>query len=325
MNEIENGVQHGERSSEPVTQSAHVNGIRLCYWDIGRGPALLLLHGFPDSKQLWRHAVDPLRAAGYRVIVPDLRGFGESERPSTVDAYSLTHVVADVIGLLDALQIAACDIVAHDWGAPVAWSMALVAPARIRRQVALTVGHPAYFQRPSLEQRRLSWYMLLFQFEGVAEALLEQDNWALFRDFVGHHPECERWVSDLSRPGALTAGLSWYRANMHPAATVGEVPALPAVTVPTLGIWASGDAYLAEACVTSSAERVSAEWRYERLDGVGHWIPLDAPDRMVGLVLDWLGHPSANRTPKGAPERHVVGRPGELGSDGVIAEPSARV
>jgi len=164
----------------------------------------------------------------------------------------------------------------------------MLAPERLRRHVALTVGHPAYFQRPSVEQRRRSWYMLLFQFEGVAEALLRQNDWALFREFAQGHPETESWLRDLARPGALTAALNWYRANMHPSGGVEPIAELPAVVVPTLGVWASGDAYLAEACVTDSKARVTGEWGYERMDGVSHWIPLDAPERLVALILKWL-------------------------------------
>jgi pimeloyl-ACP methyl ester carboxylesterase len=122
----------------------------------------------------------------------------------------------------------------------------------------------------------------------VAEALLQQNDWALFREFVEGHPECAEWLRDLARPGALTAALNWYRANMHPRDTLEPIAELPSVAVPTLGVWGSGDIHLAEPCVTDSAARVSAEWRYQRLEGVGHWIPLDAPDRLIPLILEWL-------------------------------------
>ena len=130
--------------------------------------------------------------------------------------------------------------------------------------------------------------MLLFQFEDVAETMLQRDDWRLLREWLRDNGDVERYLADLSRPGALTAGLNWYRANVAPARQLRERSAFPAVTVPTLGIWSSGDDYLTEAPLARSGEQVEAEWRYERIEGASHWMQLDAPDRLNELLLGFL-------------------------------------
>ena len=110
----------------------------------------------------------------------------------------------------------------------------------------------------------------------------------LFRDLVRHHPEVEQWIKDLQRPGALTAALNWYRANVAPEMWNPERWSLPDVQAPTLGIWSSGDAFLTEAQMLRSAECVSGLWRYERLEGASHWMQLDQPERLNSLILSFL-------------------------------------
>ena len=264
-----------------------VNGLDFHYLDVGSGPPVLLLHGFPDSSKLWRHQVPALAAAGYRVVAPDLRGFGASARPPVRADYRVEILLADVLALLDRLDLARVHVLCHDWGASLGWLLAALHAARVTSLTALSVGHPQSFYGAGLGQRARSWYMLLFQFEELAERLLMADDWALLRDFTGHHAECERWIADLARPGALTAALNWYRANAHPAQTFRRLE-FPRVSVPTLGIWGSADPYLEEAQMAGSAALVDAAWRYERLEGAGHWLPLDRPEDVSRLVLEWL-------------------------------------
>jgi pimeloyl-ACP methyl ester carboxylesterase len=253
-------------------------------------PAVLLLHGWPDSHRLWRHQVPALTAAGFRAVVPDLRGFGASDRPGDVDAYALPHILGDVIGVLDHLGVGRAHVVGHDWGAAVAWTVAALFPDRVDHHVALSVGHPSAFGAAGLAQREKSWYMLLFLFEGVAERWLSDDDYANFRAW-SRHPDADAVISELSRPGALTASLNWYRANLPPAALVEPALEVPPVARPTMGIWSKDDMALIEANVTGSAAHVTAEWRYERIDGVGHWIPLEAHDALTALLLDFLPAP----------------------------------
>jgi pimeloyl-ACP methyl ester carboxylesterase len=262
------------------------DGVELDVLDEGEGPAVLLVHGFPDSSHLWRHQVPALTAAGLRVIAPDMRGFGASDRPAEVAAYRLSRTVADLVAILDALGIDRARVVGHDWGAAVSWLLAAIRPDRVERLVAMSVGHPA--RRPSFADREKSWYMLLFQFEGIAEELLSRDDFAFLRAWLRDTGDVERYVADLSRPGALTAGLNWYRANLHPSRELLARPPIPAVAAPTLGIWSSGDPYLREEPMLASAEHVTGPWRYERVEDASHWMQLDAPERVNDLLVGFL-------------------------------------
>jgi pimeloyl-ACP methyl ester carboxylesterase len=256
--------------------------------DEGTGEPVLLLHGFPDSSALWRHLVPELNAAGYRAIAPDLRGFGESARPQEASAYAMQTLLGDVTGLLDALDIPRAHLVTHDWGAALGWAFAAYFPDRVQRHVALSVGHLTSYFNAGLAQREKSWYMLFFQFQGVAESHLTANDWALFRDFVRHHPECEKWIGELGRPGALTAGLNWYRANVVPEAMTEERWILPAVSAPTLGLWSSNDAYLTETQMLGSREFVTGPWAYRRIEGASHWMQLDRPAVVNAAIIEFL-------------------------------------
>jgi pimeloyl-ACP methyl ester carboxylesterase len=264
------------------------DGVNLAVLDEGEGPAVVLLHGFPDSSSLWRNQIPALVDAGFRAVAPDLRGFGESDRPEAVEAYRISRSVADMVAVLDALEIERARVVGHDWGAVVAWALAAVAPERVERLAVLSVGHPTPATRQRVEDREKSWYMLLFQFEGVAEELLMRDDWALMREWIRGDGDVDHYVADLSRPGALTAALNWYRANSHPSHELGARRPFPPVTMPTLGIWSTGDHYLSEAPLRESGEHVRAEFRYERIEGASHWIPLDAPDELARLLVPFL-------------------------------------
>jgi pimeloyl-ACP methyl ester carboxylesterase len=264
------------------------NGVDLYVDQDGAGDPVLLLHGWPDSSALWRHQVPALTGSGYRVITPDLRGFGRSERPAEKDKYKLSASVADVAAVLDDLGITAVHLVGHDWGAAVAWLAAAYLPHRVRTLTVLSVPHPLAAQ--TLRQREMAWYQLFFQFDDIAEATIADRDWALLRDWARGYKDIDRAVENLSRPGALTASLNWYRANLAPRMP-GPPPRLPPVTAPTLAIWSDGDRYLDGARVRASGEFVSGRWRYEEIAGATHWIPLDAPERLNDLLLQWFAGP----------------------------------
>jgi pimeloyl-ACP methyl ester carboxylesterase len=273
-----------------------VNDIELSLIDAGDGPAVLLLHGWPDSAQLWRYQIPALTAAGLRVIAPDLRGFGDSDKPEAVAAYRVRESVRDTVALLDTLQIDRASIVGHDWGSPVAWLLATFLAERVDRLAVLSVGHPDVFGasddgNPPLEHLRRQWYSLLFQFEDVAERWLSDDDWRRFRAFVAPARDVDRYVADLSRPGALTASLNWYRANNPARRLLGRASgALPPVPshVPVLGLWSDGDAYLIEAQMRDSGRYVAGPWRYQCVTGAGHWLQLDQPDVVNDLLVSHL-------------------------------------
>lgn len=272
-----------------------VNDLELHVEVEGDGEPVLLLHGWPDSSFLWRHQMPALAAAGFRAIAPDLRGFGRSDKPQDVEAYTFSNLMSDVVGIMDGLGVERAHLVGHDWGAALAWQLAIDLPERVDRLVVLSVPHPAVPR--GLDQLEKAWYQLFFMFQEVAEAWLRHDDWDLFRKLMRGNGDMDRYLTDLARPGALRASLNWYRANLAPRPP-GRPREYPPVTAPTLAIWSSGDHYLVEDRVIESERHVAGPWRYVRLEGVSHWIPLDAPERLNGLLIDWLG-PSRGRSTDG--------------------------
>jgi pimeloyl-ACP methyl ester carboxylesterase len=288
---------------------ADVNGVSIEYEVTGDGPPVVLLHGFPDSGRLWRHQVPALAQAGFRVIVPDMRGYGRSDKPAEVAAYRMDQLVGDVLAVMDAAGAERAHVVGHDWGAGVAWATALMAAERVDHLAALSVGHPATFfaddsaphEKPSehhekafaqhqksFEQHEKSWYMLLFQFSGIAEEWLTGNGWANFRAWI-RHPDADAVVAEIEANGSLTPALNYYRANMRPEFFLQRPLEMPQVQAPTMGVWSSGDPALTEGQMIRSASQVAGPWRYERLDGPGHWMQLEAPETVNRLLIDFLG------------------------------------
>jgi pimeloyl-ACP methyl ester carboxylesterase len=262
------------------------DGVGIEYEVTGSGRPVILLHGFPDSGRVWRHQVPALAAAGFQVIVPDLRGYGKSDKPKDVASYGMGPLLADVIAVLDHAGAERAHVVGHDWGAAVAWALATFYPQRVDHLAALSVGHPSAFAAAGIAQREKSWYMLLFQFEGVAERWLSDNGWANFRAWAGH-PDADEVIAELEA-GSLTPGLSWYRAIVPPESLLAPPTELPPVQVPVMGVWSTGDIALTEAQMTGSAERVAGPWRYEVLGEVGHWMQVEAPEAVNRLLVDFL-------------------------------------
>jgi pimeloyl-ACP methyl ester carboxylesterase len=263
------------------------SGVRIHYDVNGAGRPVVLLHGFPDTGRLWRHQVPALAEAGFRVIVPDLRGYGRSDKPAEVGAYSMQKLVGDVLAVMSDAGVERAHVVGHDWGAALAWGLAALAGDRVDHLAVLSVGHPATMRARGFEQHEKSWYMLLFQFEGVAEEWLSANRWANFRAW-SRHPDADAVIAELEGNGSLTPALNYYRANLPPRVWVTPGRALPAVEVPTMGLWSSGDIALTERQMTDSAKNVTGPWRYERLEGPGHWMQLEAPDDVNRLLVDFL-------------------------------------
>jgi pimeloyl-ACP methyl ester carboxylesterase len=196
-------------------------------------------------------------------------------------------LVGDVLAVLSAADADRAHVVGHDWGAAIAWVLAAWAPDRVERLAALSVGHPAAMRSAGYEQRQKSWYMLLFQFAGVAEEWLSGEDWTHFRKW-SRHPDLEQVIADLERDGSLTPGLNYYRANMPPESYIRPAPKLPPIQAATMGVWSSGDMALTEAQMVNSEAAVAGPWRYERLEGPGHWMQLEAPDEVNRLLIDFL-------------------------------------
>src|SRR3954470_14601171 len=155
------------------------NGIRMHFAEKGAGPLVVLCHGFPESWYSWRHQIEALAAAGFRVVAPDMRGYGQTEAPEAIDQYTLFHLVGDMVGLLDSLGAETAVIAGHDWGAPVAWHAALLRPDRFRGVIGLSVPfRPRGPSRPTTLMPQTAdaiFYQLYFQSPGAAEAEFEHD------------------------------------------------------------------------------------------------------------------------------------------------------
>ncbi len=261
-----------------------VNGQQLNVIVEGAGPDVLLVHGFPDDHTVWRHQIPALVAAGYRVIAPDTRGCGDSAIPLSTSDFKIEKLVADLVGLLDALGIRKVRLVGHDWGAVQAWHLALWHPERVERYMALSVGHPLAYAHGGVAQKLKGYYVLLIQLRGFAEFFARSFDWWPLRMMTRYPAEFPHIRERLSRPGRLTAGFNYYRANLgliFPAQ-------YPRVKVPVVGIYSDGDLFLTEAQMRNSERFCDAGWEYIRVDGANHWLQLDAPERVNALLLEHL-------------------------------------
>jgi pimeloyl-ACP methyl ester carboxylesterase len=261
------------------------NGIHIHATMTGQGPVILLLHGFPDTHIVWRKQVPVLASAGFRVLAPDLRGYGRTDAPPHVLDYTLDKVRADILGLLDALRIDKVRLVGHDWGSLIGWQLATLVPQRIERFVALSAGHPMAIARAGMLQRLRMTYVLGFILPGIAEYTLRAGDWFALRQFTGEPGQAELWKRDLGPPGRLTAALNYYRANLKLALP----QSYPSVKIPVMGIWSDRDPALGEKQMRDSAHYVDGEFRFERIHDTDHWLQLTAPDRVNALLLDFLG------------------------------------
>jgi pimeloyl-ACP methyl ester carboxylesterase len=271
----------------PVQRIETPDGLSLAVRVEGAGTPVVLLHGFPDSSHVWRNQIPALVDAGFLVVAPDLRGHGDSDKPQEVEAYHLTTIANDVVAILDHLGLERAHVVGHDFGAALAWVVAGLHPERVDRLVVMSVGHPNTLVERTVEQREKSWYMLWFQFEGLAEELVPRDDWKLMREWTRGNGDLDRYLHDLADPRALRAGLNWYRANTRPERELEHRP-FPKVAASTLALWSTGDDYLLEGPVERSGGQVTGGWRYERIEDASHWLQLDRPERVNELLLEFL-------------------------------------
>lgn len=266
--------------------SVQIGAMKFRAFVIGSGKPVLLLHGFPDDLSVWRKMIPGLVCAGYQVIAFDQRGCGETDAPRGTEHYAIRKIVDDTPQILDALGVRGkVAVIGHDWGSVIGWVFALRYPERVAALVAVSVGHPQSYGRAGIEQKFVrGLYTLWFQLRGFAEWRLLRRNGQGLREWMRHHEDGIEAVHRMSRPGRLSATLNWYRANL-----IGIVfDRWPHCRVPTLGVWSDRDALLTEAQMQNSSDFVSADWRYERVDHCGHWIPLDAPDKLVALAVAWF-------------------------------------
>ena len=285
----------------PTPEIEHVriqtNGITLHVAQAGPadGDLVILLHGFPEFWYGWKAQINFLAAHGYRVWAPDQRGYNLSDKPSGIDAYRISELVADVIGLIDAAGADRVYLVGHDWGAAVAWGVALAHPDRLKKLVILNVPHPKVMietLRNNPRQMLKSWYMGFFQIPLLPEALLLAGGASVAAQFLlaSSHPrtfsdaDITQYIRAWQQPGAMRSMINWYRAvvQRQPDLTGNQ-----RVTVPTLIIWGKQDVALtAEMAQASLAYCDKARLVY--FDKATHWVQHDEPEQVNALLAEFL-------------------------------------
>jgi pimeloyl-ACP methyl ester carboxylesterase len=277
-----------------MTVSQHMvqaNGIR--FRTLVDGPAdgdmAILLHGFPEGAESWAKQVEALAKAGVLAVAPDMRGYGLTDAPTHVEDYRVDELVEDVAGLIRAFGRDSAHVAGHDWGALVAWSFAAAHPEMTKTLTVLSVGHPAAVMEARLtdeEQRKASEYIGLFVLEGKAEEVLSADDHRRMREMFGPAvgPTGDHFIRSLSRPGRLTAGLNYYRANFLPARDWAARAVGLRVSAPTVLIWGDHDPFLRRLQAEKTAEHMQGEYRLEVLEGAGHWLQFERADE-VGRTL----------------------------------------
>lgn len=263
------------------------------------GTPVVLLHGFPEFWYGWRRQIPALVEAGFRVIVPDQRGYNLSDKPKGVAAYDVDVLARDVIGLLDHFGIQKARLVGHDWGAVVAWTVAIQYPERLEKLAILNVPHPdvmTHFILTNPTQRKKSWYVYFFQIPILVEWILRRKNFdALANMLVQSGRRGTFTPEDLleykkawSQPGALTGMLNWYRAAVRRGMRAAFVRSAPRrVTVPTLMLWGKRDVALSFEMAQPSIE-LCQSGELVSFNRATHWVQHDAADEVNQRLLTFL-------------------------------------
>lgn len=287
------------------SRAVATNGVRLHVVEAGPedGKLLVLLHGFPEFWYGWHETIATLANAGYRVVVPDQRGYNLSEKPPSVSDYRIDELARDVVGLIDAYGRETAAVAGHDWGAAVGWWLALHHADRVSELVAVNVPHPTVFEetlRRSWDQRLKSWYVLAFQLPTLPEAVASAGNWRLavrgLRESSNpgtfDDEDFRRYRRAWSREGAFEAMVNWYRAIVRDR----PEPDQTRVEVPTLVIWGARDRFLTKRMAGRSVDRCT-DGRLLTLDDATHWIVHEEPHRVAEAIAD-----HADPLPPGARE-----------------------
>ena len=286
MNEIRHGY-------------ATVNGVRLHYAETGSGELVLLLHGFPEYWYSWRHQLEAL-GKHFHVVAPDMRGYNLSDKPARVEDYRVDEIAGDVVGLIDHFSASQAAIVGHDWGATVAWAVAQSFPERVSKLAVMQVP-PAAVWRANMSFRQVlrSWYMFLFQLPRIPEWMIRRKNMAaidrtftnsVFRKGSFTAAEIENYKEALRQPGAITAAVNYYRANMSRLASRGSNSAHSneRTRIPTLFIFAEQDFAILPETVRGVGEYVDAPFRELRIKDSGHWVQNEAAEEVNAALIEFL-------------------------------------
>ena len=251
----------------------------------------MLLHGFPEFWYGWRHQIDALALAGFRVIIPDQRGYGLSNKPKGVNPYRVEQLASDITGLISAFGYDHMNLAGHDWGAAVAWETAIRYPERVRKLAILNVPHPDVmrtFLRSHVSQIKKSWYIFFFQIPGFPEWLLSRDHFAILRrmligsskDGLFNESDMAMYVKTWQQPSTLTAMINWYRAIFRAELSFQKVPAAARsrrVKPPVMMLWGKQDVALSFKMAQPSIE-LCDHGSLIVFDNASHWVQHDEPE-----------------------------------------------
>ncbi len=278
------------------------NGINLhvVYAGPQDGKPVILLHGFPEFWYGWRHQITPLAEAGFRVIIPDQRGYNLSDKPEGVNAYRIDNLVRDIVGLIDDDGHEEAFIIGHDWGAAVAWHMATHYPERVEKLGILNVPHPTVMVqtlRSSLTQLLKSWYIFFFQIPRLPEWGLRRNNAQGMMDLLRRsgkvdtfsEEELDRYRDAWQQPGALKAMINWYRAAFRSGIGIGLKPSsdTPTIHLPTLILWGKNDVALSYEMAEKSLE-LCEQGELITFENATHWVQHDAAAEVNDHLLAFL-------------------------------------
>jgi epoxide hydrolase 4 len=283
---------------------AEVGDVTLHYVEAGDGPLVLLLHGFPEFWFAWRQQIEPLAAAGFRVVAPDLRGYNLSSRPDGVAAYDTAALTADIRGLIQERGADSARLVGHDWGGSVAWATAMVYPEVVDRLAILNAAHPRKLSQGLHHpgQLRKSWYFFFFDLPALPESIVHADHWHFFRHFLRDarppftKEQMDRYIEAWSQPGAASGMINYYRSSVRTSPKKAEAQIHP-ISAPTLVIWGEKDRYLEPQLAEPEHDDVPNLDRVERLPDASHWVHHDEPDLVSKLLIDFFAPalPTQNR------------------------------
>jgi epoxide hydrolase 4 len=283
--------------------TADLGDVQLHYVEVGEGPLIVLLHGFPEFWYGWRAQIEPLAAAGFHVVAPDMRGYNLSTSPGEVDEYTSEKLAADVRGLIRERRAESAMLVGHDWGGTAAWLTAMNHPEVVDRLAILNAAHPRKLSQglhhPA--QLRKSWYFFFFALPDLPETVVHANNWHFLRHFLhdANPPytpeEMDRYIDAWSQPGAATGMINYYRSSVRTPQKQAEA-ALRVIEAPTMVIWGDRDSYLGPELAEPDHDDVPNLVRVERLPNASHWVHHDEAEQVTRLLADFFAPAMSGRS-----------------------------
>lgn len=280
----------------------NINGIKMHYVTMGEGPLIVFLHGFPEFWNSWRYQI-PFFSKKFKVVALDMRGYGETDRPSHMNDYRIEKLVGDTVELVHSISPeGAKAIVGHDWGGAISWATSMMAPSITEKLIVMNAPHPGVVQRNAFNnynQMQKSWYMFFFLLPDVPETVLTRNNFELLKNMFNisikrkdkfSPSDVESFVSSWNKKGGITGGLNYYRANLNADfwGNLYENIPFPKIEVPTLQIWAEDDIFLGKELTDGTNEFINAPFFLRTIPNCGHWVQQEAPEEVNQIMSEFL-------------------------------------